>query len=290
MQREAPPRPERLRLRLVTGDSVTIARSELLPVLRHRLSLFYFTAVVSLLILLNLRGADRNMANWQDAVFYVALKIGALIFVTAVLTVLRLRARATPVVPIHLSFLTVFIALAMVTANEAAVWLRDGALLPTPALYVGLFILYWVLTEVEILIFCTLVLPRILRDLRMRAPLDPPAPPVRPEPASQILIGDLAIDAGTVRHVRAEGNYVEIRTDTDRHYLLATFSTVVAGLEQQDGQQIHRSHWIAARVLTGFYRDGRDIIVRLEDGTEIAVAQSRQKELLPWLQSVTVRL
>ena len=279
--------PEWLKLRLVSGDCVTVARSEILPVLRHRLSLFFFTAVICLLTLLNLHGDGRNMLFWQDAIFYVTLKVGSLLLVVLTLSILRKLGGNAQTMTVHLSFLTCIIAAGMVAASDLAFRYKGGVALGSVGLFVALFFLYWVIIEVEALIYCTLVVPRILQDLRDGTPT-PPAAPARTTQAVEI--GHLSIDPATISHVRAEGNYVDIRTDTDRHYLLATFSTVVTALDGQDGQQIHRSHWIAARVLKGFYRDGRDIIVVLEDGTEIAVAQSRQKELLPWLQAVTVRL
>lgn len=281
--------PERLKLRLVSGDSVTVARSEVLPVLRHRLSLFYFTAVICLLILLDLHGIGRHMLFWQDAIFVVALKIGCLLIVVLTLTILRKLGGKGRVVTVHLSFLTCIIAFGFVAASDLMVRYRGGEVLDNVALFVALFVLYWVITEVETILYCTLVVPRILRDLRSGSTNSRPVPTTGSQ-AQPIEIGTLSIDPAAICHVRAEGNYVDIRTETDRHYLLATFSTVVSALEHEDGRQIHRSHWIAARVLRGFYRDGRDIIVVLEDGTEIAVAQSRQKELLPWLQSVTARL
>lgn len=281
--------PERLKLQLISGDSVSLARSEILRALRHRLSLFYFSAVTCMLILMDLHGAGLQTMFWQDAIFYVTLKVGSVLFVALALTILRLRGGKAGVMTVHLSYLTCIIAIGMVGAGELMVRVNGGERLGTPPLFVAMFILYWVITEVETLLYCTVILPRILQDLRSGVPQTQPATTTGPT-GQLIEIGPLLIDTATICHVRAEGNYVDIRTDTDRHYLLATFSTVVASLDQQDGQQIHRSHWIAARVLAGFYRDGRDIIVVLEDGTEIAVAQSRQKELLPWLQSVSVRL
>lgn len=283
-------RPEWLKCQLVSGDSVTVARSEIIPALRHRLSLFYLTAIISLKIVLDLRGIDRDMVLWQDAMFFVVLKLGLVAGGAAGLHVLRWRMRRAPVLPVHMSVLTVMMAAGMVAGSEIVIWYRGGPILANAALFVALFLVYWTIIEIEMILYCTWIVPHILRDLRSRDPAAARFDSIGSAPAPAIRIGDLSIDPATVRHVRAEGNYVEIRTDMDKHYLLATFSTVVAGLDGQDGQQIHRSHWIAARVLTGFYRDGRDIIVRLEDGTEVAVAQSRQKELLPWLQTVTVRL
>ena len=80
----------------VVGDSVTVARHEVLAALRHRLSLFYFAAVICAMILMDLHGADRNMMFWQDAIFYVTLKIGSILIVVLGLTVLRLRSRTRP--------------------------------------------------------------------------------------------------------------------------------------------------------------------------------------------------
>lgn len=278
-----------LRLRLISGDSVTIDTADVTRIVRHRLSLFFFTAVVCLMLALDIRGEDRAFVFWQDAIYFGLLKAIPVLGIVAAIIFLRWRNRTEQVVTVHLSPLLAAAAALIVASGETVIWVEGLTVLDQPMQLAVLWFLLYAICEAETVIYCSFVLPHILNELHGQR--DPAAPPqTAPIDRAKLRINDVVLDPATVRHVRAEGNYVDIRTDSERHYLLATFATVIDGLAGQDGRQIHRSHWVAARVLAGFFRDGRDIIVRLEDGTEIAVAQSRQKDLLPWLQAVTVRL
>jgi hypothetical protein len=205
----------------------------------------------------------------------------------------RFLRRRPEVLSIRLSPLVALSAVLMVAASEAMVAITGGPALASTFEYVILWFLFYALGEIQAVLLCTLVAPSVLHDIRNRPEIAAPPPaaiPDAPPAGTQLQLGDLRLDVATIRHARAEGNYVDIRTDTARHYVLTTFATVLAALDPAQGRQVHRSHWVAARVLTGFFRDGRDIVVRLEDGTEIHVAQSRQKDVLPWLETVSVRL
>ncbi|MEY4981849.1 MAG: hypothetical protein RIR62_115 [Pseudomonadota bacterium] len=295
--------PRDLLLRLASGDRLRLSDRELWLALRHRNTLFYFAGVVAALILIDVRGEGRDYAIWQSALFFAASQSVAILCVALGLTVLRRMSRRTDALPLHLSPFAAVAAVFMVVTCEVSIHLAGGRVLETAFEYLILWFFFYVLAELELMGAILLVAPRVLADLRARGISAPPAPalapPARPPARAariadatggMVVIGELQIDPATIRHVRAEGNYVDIRTDSARHYLLGTFATVVAALGPQHGRQIHRSHWVAARVMRGFYRDGRDLVVRLEDGSEIRVAQSRQKDLLPWLASVTGRI
>lgn len=150
----------------------------------------------------------------------------------------------------------------------------------------------------------------------MAAPLDaplapapsaaaPPAvaspPPIPPEPAKpapprpvreaapvspKLAFKDVTLPASDVLQIEAEGNYILIHTAKRRHTILMRFSQAVALMPKDLGFQVHRSHWIATSAIKGYRRMGRDILVRLETGAEVTVAQSRQAEVLPRLRAV----
>lgn len=277
-------------LRLIGGEEVLLTERELWLGLRHRDTLFFFAGVVAFLMVLDVRGEGRNYALWQCALFFAASQLLAVVSVSIVLSLLRSLHRTPDPLRLHLTPFAMMAAAFMTLTCELSVYLAGGRVLDSALELAMLWFLFYALGELQAIMLLTMIAPRVLDDLRGRGISTAEAEPPEAEATDAVMVGDLRIDPATIRHVRAEGNYVDIRTDSARHYLLATFATVVAALGPEHGRQIHRSHWVAARVLQGFYRDGRDLVVRLEDGSEIRVAQSRQKDLLPWLESVTGRI
>lgn len=282
-----------IRLTFISGDDLVITTGEIPTILRHRNCLLFFTGVVGLLMLLGVRAEARNFLPWQNALFYGLVLLVATLGIAGALLVIR-HLQKGRFVTIHTTPLIAISAGLMIVASEVMVAINGGQILDRPLEYALLWFLFYTLAEIVVIILCTIIAPSVLHDIRNRpapaTPVPPAAEQAEPSDASMRMPGDLLFDPATVRHVRAEGNYVDIRTDTDRYYLLTTFATVLSALDPAQGRQVHRSHWVAARVLAGFYRAGRDIVIRLQDGTEIHVAQSRQKDVLPWLETVSVRL
>lgn len=266
----------------MTGDELIIGRDELVPVLLHRNLLVFLAGCVGVLLALDIRGEAVEMPSWQLALFFGLCQCVVIACVTAFL-LWRSRRSAEEMVTIHLSGPTVVAALALVLFSEARIWLLGGTVLTSPFDLVSLWFLFYVIGEVEVVLLVTQFGPPILHDLRQgRMHAD--------KPAAGVIIGPVELSPAEIRHARAEGNYVDIRTDGGRHYVLGTLSAVMAQIPDGLGRQIHRSHWVAERVLDGFWRDGRDIVVRLDDGTEVRVAQSRQRDILPWLEASTADL
>lgn len=275
---------------MVSGDDLILADTEILTALRHRNCLLFFTAVIAFLMIIGVRDEARNFLPWQNALFLGLLQVVAVTGIAATLATLRLLRKAE-VVTVHMTPLVAMGAAMMVAASESMVALSGGPMLDSLFEYLILWFLFYTIGEIELVVLCTVIAPTVLHEIRNRPDLAAqPAPAPSAQGGGALVLGDLRLEPATIRHVRAEGNYVDIRTDTHRHYLLTTFATVLSALDGAQGRQVHRSHWVAERVVAGFFRDGRDIVVRLEDGTEIHVAQSRQKDVLPWLESVSVRL
>lgn len=297
MQQE-PPAPVRsgwgrsLRIVLCSGDTLILTDAELWQGLRHRNSLLFFTAMAGLLMFLDVRGEARLFLRWQNMLFFASMQAAfALCFAGVTLLIRTLRARDCQTrdcqTTVHMTPVLAIASLGMVAASEVLVALVGGRPLDTALGYAILWLLFYVLGEVQAVILGTLLAPGILRDLRSRPA---PEPALAPQAPPLLLLGGVRLDPRTICHVRAEGNYVHITTDSGRHHVLGTLATVLAALDPALGRRVHRSHWVAARAVRGFHRTGRDIVLRLLDDTQICVAQSRQKDLLPWLQSVSVRL
>lgn len=222
------------------------------------------------------------MPSWQLALFFGLCQCTMIASVAASM-LWRTRRATDKVATIHLSPAVALAALGLVLFSEIRIWLLGGPILTAPFDLATLWFLFYVIGEVEVVLLVTQFGPPILHELRQRRA-------EAASPLSGVTVGAVQLSPAEIRHIRAEGNYVDIRTDTGRHYLLGTLSAVMAQLPDGLGRQVHRSHWVAERVLDGFWRDGRDIVVRLDDGTEIRVAQSRQRDILPWLEGRTADL
>lgn len=273
------PRDPSVCLKLLTGDELLVQRSELVPAILHRNVVIFHAGCVAVLLALDIRGEAAAMPTWAMAIFFSVSQCIGIGVVLAFLLWWSARGNQATVA-IRLSGPIAASALVMVGISELRVWVGDGPVLTSPLDLGLLWFLFYVIGEVEVVLLCTYFAPAILHEIRQNR--------IKPaQPDSGIAIGSVAIDPVTIRHIRAEGNYVDVQTDDARHYLLATFSALVARLPAGLGEQVHRSHWVAARVLDGFWRDGRDIVIRLDDGTEVRVAQSRQRDVIPWLEQNT---
>ncbi|WP_426168485.1 LytTR family transcriptional regulator DNA-binding domain-containing protein [Sandarakinorhabdus sp. DWP1-3-1] len=99
-------------------------------------------------------------------------------------------------------------------------------------------------------------------------------------PAAVPAPGSLAARAGLpdlrqVRVVVAEDHYLRLRLADGRTSLvLYRFGDALRELAALDGEQVHRSTWVAAAAVTGAVRDGRRWRLVLADGTTTPVSAS----------------
>ena len=104
--------------------------------------------------------------------------------------------------------------------------------------------------------------------------------PVAPAPAIMIAPSLLAQRAGLpdlagVLSVTAEDHYLRlVLADGRRPLVLFRLSDALPELAVHDGQQVHRSAWVARRHVAGARRDGRRWLLVLADGSEQAVSET----------------
>lgn len=100
------------------------------------------------------------------------------------------------------------------------------------------------------------------------------------------LVGRLAPELrGTVWRVSGRDHYVDILTDKGTGSVLMRFSDAMAELDGIDGEQVHRSHWVAAHAVAGAMREGGRVFVRLVCGERVPVSRTYlpQVEQRGWL-------
>ncbi|SHJ15536.1 transcriptional regulator, LytTR family [Shimia gijangensis] len=72
----------------------------------------------------------------------------------------------------------------------------------------------------------------------------------------------------------SQDHYVEVTTEKGRELIHMRFADALTELRDYPGQQIHRSHWIAARAFQGLTRENGKVLAHLSDGRTLTVSRS----------------
>ncbi|WP_375289094.1 LytTR family DNA-binding domain-containing protein [Qipengyuania sp.] len=101
---------------------------------------------------------------------------------------------------------------------------------------------------------------------------------VRPKAAKLIYRLRTAIGSDLIA-LEMEDHYVRAHTVLGSELVLMRMRDAVAELDSLEGEQVHRSWWVARDSVTGVKRDGRNVRLQLEGGLEAPVARARLAEL-----------
>lgn len=74
--------------------------------------------------------------------------------------------------------------------------------------------------------------------------------------------------------LQMEDHYVRVHTAGGSRLVLATLKQAMAALDGAEGQQVHRSWWVARKAVRGVERHGRNLRLRLVNGLAAPVARS----------------
>lgn len=89
------------------------------------------------------------------------------------------------------------------------------------------------------------------------------------------LINELPIaKRGKLICLQMDDHYLNVKTDKGEHLLLMRFKDALSKLEHYDGFQTHRSWWVAKDAVVDTKKDGRKLILVLQNGTEVPVSQT----------------
>lgn len=274
------------RVRSVSSDDIDMTYGEMLRLVRHPIALIFLFFWICMLLLVDLRGEARNFPVLVDTLFYLACMTIGTGFILVVIGI-RLRFSSREIMLVRATPMSISTSLLLTGFSEFTVYLVGGPMLTRFTDLLLLFFFLLVMTEVYMAILANYVSPAILADLRRGAPVTPPAvadvaqqrePPQAPAPATAIL------------QIQALRNQTRIISTDGEQLVNIRFSAMVDTMPQGVGVLLHRSHWVSIPAIKGFRRDGRDIIVVLTTGAEVPVAQSRHREILPWLATHSRRL
>lgn len=75
--------------------------------------------------------------------------------------------------------------------------------------------------------------------------------------------------------LQMEDHYVRVHTTQGSALVLMSLSQAMAGLQDIEGVQTHRSWWVARSAIVGVVEDGRRLRLRLKGGLEAPVSRAR---------------
>ncbi|MBC2837135.1 LytTR family transcriptional regulator DNA-binding domain-containing protein [Paragemmobacter straminiformis] len=293
-----PPIPEtsrpatgrRLCLAFLGGWQREIGTQEITLVLRHPYVMGFYLVVAGLDLLIGFarlpHGSVEATTNLRIPITFLGVSAG---LAAAILT-LHLAARFGPrkgakrgAVRVHLS-LPLLICILVAQGTEALL-LRHllGIPYPSAGFALAIVLAFQLLGEGYFHFGLRPLADRILRDIRTE-PLDAgdslPAPAA---PAATLVSGPVSVPADTVLRLSAQGNYVQLFTGSGTRLLPGPLSSLVEQLPQGMGCLVHRSEWVATRMVASASRQGRSITLSLRDGETVRVASSRTDEVRDWL-------
>ena len=141
-------------------------------------------------------------------------------------------------------------------------------------LYTQVFVLH--------LIIGSLAFHLIERALRQRDAIDLPSPldervvPVAQDGPETALLARLSERSrAELLHLRMQDHYVEVHTAAGSELLLLRFRDALREVEDVNGLQVHRSHWVARDAVAGVERRGGGrVVLRLVNGNRVPVSRS----------------
>lgn len=89
------------------------------------------------------------------------------------------------------------------------------------------------------------------------------------------LINELPLEKrGRLICLQMDDHYLNIVTDKGQHLLLIRFKDALLKLDNYDGFQTHRSWWVSREAVTASKKEGRKLILIMENGLEVPVSQT----------------
>lgn len=80
-------------------------------------------------------------------------------------------------------------------------------------------------------------------------------------------------------HLSAQDHYVEAVTENGSHLILMRFSDAIKELNNTDGIQIHRAHWVSLQAIKKPVRKENKLLIETTDGKRFPVSRSHSKHV-----------
>lgn len=287
---------------LITGKTVSLSRQEVTRVFLHPWILSTYSALSLMTVAMNQQPWTLGMPLWlRTAIYFLSSVVG---LSTAWLTLIALSWAVTSrlvrrvhsiIFDLSGAFMSLF-----TTYCLAGTYGQRPNLLSIASAFLYVFYIV-IIVHVSIFLW-SVVIPRILRQLRLQdefSSLMPQHGSIEPDKTAReavaeeycasadnisnqsdiVVVGARRIPAHTILHIRAEGNYVRIYTSKTIFFEGATMKVVLSQIPAHLGLRTHRSHWIAYSAIETVINDGRGLTVSLVSGVQIPVSRSNMNKV-----------
>ena len=244
------------------------------------LHIFSFLVTVALLAYLGPFGTWALLADSDRLLFWTAT-VGAnwsLGYIAFDVTIRSFRIRRWPTWGG-----LVLAALVAALPGTGAVWLvvviyldyRPSGISPIIELYTQVFVLHLIIGSLV-----AFHLIERLRRLETSKESSPPGEsvdivPSQAAPEAPLLARLPARSRAELLHLRMQDHYVEVNTAAGSELLLLRFRDALREVEDVNGLQVHRSHWVARSAVAGVERRGGGrVALRLVNGSRVPVSRS----------------
>jgi len=260
-------------------DRVHFAIREWPGAKRTCMHIISFLAAVTLLVYLGPFGTWASLSV-SDRLLFWTTAVGANWLASYIVFQVTIRAFQTREWPLWAGL--VLAGLVAALPGTGTVWLVVAIYLdyqPTDAsgvirLYTQVFVLHLIIGSI---VFHLIEKPLRQRETDAQSP--PPAeradagPHAAPEAA--LLARLSARSRAELLHLRMQDHYVEVHTAAGSELLLLRFRDALREVEDVNGLQVHRSHWVARDAVAGVERRGGGrIVLRLVNGSKVPVSRS----------------
>lgn len=128
------------------------------------------------------------------------------------------------------------------------------------------FYLFGVVTAIVLIVHGAFALIHSLR---------PEAAASSPEnPSATFLLRIPLAQRGALIRIEAQDHYLNVITTKGSSLILLRLGEAVQELDQAQGMQVHRSHWVALSAVKKYHRkDGRDLLL-MADGQDVPISRS----------------
>ena len=248
------------------------------------LHVFWFLTTVGLLVYLGPFGTWASLTV-SDRLLFWTIAVGANWVVGNVVftsTIRSFRNRKWPT-------WTGLVLAALITAlpGTGTVWLVVAIYLdyqPSDVsgiieLYAQVFVLHLIIGS---LVFHLIDRTRRQRDIARKISVPESPPPgekadaiAQAAPEAALLARLSARSRAKLLHLHMQDHYVEVNTAAGSELLLLRFRDALREVEDVNGLQVHRSHWVARDAVAGVERRGGGrVILRLVNGSRVPVSRS----------------
>lgn len=277
-----------VQLRLLTGESIPLARGEFLRIAIHPYLLLFYALIVAFIFVANANPSRDAVPLQLRLLGYGSSVLVGVVMLFLSVTLIRritLRRSGQEIIPFPIN-LAITVAASVLYGEALTPRLYGEPLAPFGQLLLKLAF-YIVTVEVAAAVAMYILLPHILSSLRKqryRSMSDLMPKPAVPENLPPLRLAGHDLNPASLIRMEVDGDLVRIITTEGTRIAQGPLTQLVESLPDDIGIMVHRSDWVAQAAVIGTTRIGRSRALRLRNGDVVRVASSRDSVVVEWLR------